>query len=198
MPNMDEYERMLAGEWIRADHPQIVRLNNECTRRCREFAATGTDDEAAWRRALAALLPNAHPSAVVKPPFRCDFGTAIYLAEDVFINYNCTFLDGAPIRIGARTLVGPDCGFYTPCHPLDPVERRKHIERTRSITIGEDCWIGGGVTIRPGVTIGSRVIVAAGSVVVHDVPDDAVVAGNPAVVKRLATTSRPGLRPREG
>ena len=44
--------------------------------------------------------------------------------------------------------------------------------------------LGGNVTVCPGVTIGDRVIVAAGSVVVHDVPDDVLVAGNPAVIKR--------------
>ena len=41
---------------------------------------------------------------------------------------------------------------------------------------------GGGVIVCPGVTIGNRVIVGAGSVVTHDIPDDVVVAGNPAKI----------------
>ena len=52
------------------------------------------------------------------------------------------------------------------------------------VVIGDDCWIGGGVTICPGVTIGDRCIIAAGSVVIKDIPDDSLAAGNPAVVKK--------------
>ena len=183
---MSEYERTRAGEWIRTDDEEIVRRNREATRLWREFSKTGTDDEPAWRKAMAALLPHAHPTAVVKPPFRCDFGTEIYLGEKAFVNFNCTILDGAKVTIGARTLIGPDCGLYTPNHPIDWQERAKGVERLLPITIGEDCWIGGHVTILPGVTIGARSIVAAGSVVVKDVPEDVMVAGNPArVVKSL-------------
>jgi maltose O-acetyltransferase len=40
------------------------------------------------------------------------------------------------------------------------------------------------VTALPGVTIGKRCIIGAGAVVVHDIPDDSLVVGNPAVVKR--------------
>ena len=52
------------------------------------------------------------------------------------------------------------------------------------ITIGDDCWIGGSVTICPGVTIGNRCIIAAGSVVIKDITDVCLAAGNPAVVKK--------------
>ena len=181
---MTEYEKMKAGEWIVTNDPEIVRRNREATRLWREFSQTGTDDEPAWRKAMAALLPNAHPTAVVKPPFRCDFGTEIYLGEKAFVNFNCTILDGARVTVGARTLIGPDCGIYTPEHPIDWQERNSGIERLKPVTIGADCWIGGHVTILPGVTIGARSIVAAGSVVVDDVPEDVMVAGNPAVVKK--------------
>ena len=64
------------------------------------------------------------------------------------------------------------------------MERRITQEYAYPVTIGKDCWIGGGAIICPGVTIGDRCIVAAGSVVTRDVPDDSLVAGNPAVVKK--------------
>jgi len=181
---MTEFDRMKAGAWTDVSSPDITVPNNRAATLMREFNATGTDEPDRWRAALKALLPNAHPTAVVKPPFICDFGTEIFLGENVFVNYNCTFLDGADIRIGARTLVGPDVRIYTPNHPTDYLERRKPIDRYSPVTIGEDCWIGGGAIILPGVTIGNRVIVAAGSVVVDDVPDDVLVAGNPAWVKK--------------
>ena len=93
-------------------------------------------------------------------------------------------LDGGGIEIGARTKVGPDCKLYTPQHPIDYRQRRRPVERGLRITIGEDCWLGGNVTVCPGVRIGDRCIIGAGSVVVHDIPDDSLAAGNPAVVKR--------------
>jgi chloramphenicol O-acetyltransferase type B len=51
--------------------------------------------------------------------------------------------------------------------------------------IGHDVWIGHGATIRAGVSIGTGAIVAGGAVVVKDVPAYAVVAGNPAVIKKF-------------
>ena len=96
---MTEYEKMRAGEWIVTNDPEIVRRNREATRLWREFSQTGTDDESTWRKAMRALLPNAHPTAVVKPPFRCDFGTEIYLGEKAFVNFNCTILDWGPMLL---------------------------------------------------------------------------------------------------
>lgn len=59
------------------------------------------------------------------------------------------------------------------------------------ITIGEDCWLGGNVTILPGVTIGKGAVVGAGSVVTKDVPPESVVVGNPARVIKMIDTSQP-------
>ena len=83
-----------------------------------------------------------------------------------------------------HTLIGPNCQLYTPQHPIDYVERRRPVERGLRIEIGDDCWLGGGVIVCPGVRIGNRCIIAAGSVVTRDIPDDSLAAGNPAVVKR--------------
>ena len=52
------------------------------------------------------------------------------------------------------------------------------------IRIGSGSWVGARSMILPGVTIGSRVMVAAGSVITRDVPDDCLVGGNPAKVLR--------------
>jgi acetyltransferase-like isoleucine patch superfamily enzyme len=55
---------------------------------------------------------------------------------------------------------------------------------TKGVTIEDECWIGALSVILDGVTVGYRSVVAAGSVVTHDVPPHSVVAGVPARVIR--------------
>lgn len=140
------------------------------------------DDD--YREVLEELVPGIPKTSFIAPPFHCDHGNGISIGEHTFINYNCTFLDGGHIRIGNHVLIGPNCQLYTPEHPMDYVARRDTIETEHPITIGDDTWLCGGVIVGPGVTIGKRCIIAAGSVVTKDVPDDCMAAGNPAVVKR--------------
>ena len=157
----------------------IVRAQKLCAR-----LRTMTIHDEDYREVLEELIPGIPQTSMICPPFHCDHGTGILLDENVFINYNATMLDSAFIRIGKNTKIGPNSQFYTPNHPMDYVERRKPQETGTPITIGEDCWLGGGVIVCPGVTIGNRCIIAAGSVVTKDIPDDSMVAGVPAEVKR--------------
>ena len=90
------------------------------------------------------------------------------------------------MTIGNHVLIGPNVSLFTACHPTDPVERRVGTEWAKPITIGDDVWIGGNVTILPGVTIGHRCTIGAGSVVTKDIPDDSIAVGNPCrVIKKL-------------
>ena len=157
----------------------IVRAQTLCARL---RLLTISDPE--YRPLMNELIPNFPATAAICPPFHCDHGHGIILGEDVFINYNAVMLDSGFIRIGNHVKIGPNCQFYTPNHPMDYMERRKPQETAYPITIGDDCWIAGGVTICPGVTIGKRCIIAAGSVVTKYIPDDSLVAGVPAIIKR--------------
>ena len=162
----------------------IVRAQKLCGR-----LRMMTIHDEGYRELMEELIPGFPKTALVCPPFHCDHGTGIQLDENVFINYNATILDSAFVRIGRNTKIGPNCQFYTPNHPMDYVERRLPQETAYPITIGEDCWIAGGVVICPGVTIGNRCIIAAGSVVTKDIPDDSLAAGCPAVVKKKLNPS---------
>jgi acetyltransferase-like isoleucine patch superfamily enzyme len=103
----------------------------------------------------------------VHPPVHIDYGTNCRFGKGVFINFNCTFLDTCTITVGARTLFGPNVSVFSGTHPLDPVIRNgtQGPELGKEIHIGEDCWIGGNVSILPGVNLGRGVVVGAGSVV---------------------------------
>ena len=74
--------------------------------------------------------------------------------------------------------------IYCACHSTDPRERKTRQEWAKPVTIGNDVWIGGNVTILPGVTIGDNCTIGAGSVVTHDIPANSIAAGNPAKIIR--------------
>lgn len=181
---MNELEKMLAGEPYDCSTEEVLESIRRKRRNLARLNSIDMDDDEAYEEALSALIPNHDPSAKIIPPFFCDHGYPIRLGKGVFINANCTFLDGGGISIGDHTLIGPNCQLYTPCHPMDYRERRKPVETGKPISIGCDCWLGGGVIVCPGVSIGDRCIIAAGSVVTRDIPNDSLAAGNPAVVKR--------------
>jgi acetyltransferase-like isoleucine patch superfamily enzyme len=63
-------------------------------------------------------------------------------------------------------------------HPVDPTQRKSLIGKP--IVIKNNAWIGASATILPGITVGENSIVGAGSIVTKDVPDNTMVAGNPA------------------
>ena len=168
---------------INTTSAEVLAALRRCKRLCARLQTMTSDDED-YRRMITELIPSMPASTVIIPPFQCDYGTNIILGEHVFINGCCCFLDGATIRIGDNTLIGPNCQLYTPHHPIGYMERRKQMEYSIPISIGSDCWLGGNVTVCPGVEIGDRCVVAAGSVVTKSFPAGTLIAGNPAVVKR--------------
>ena len=177
---MTEYEKMYHNLQYDYTDKEVQAHIKQTYLAMRDFNRCGAWNMEEFHRCQQVLLPNAHPSALVIPPFHCDFGDRITMAEGVVVNFKAVMLDCGGITIGAHTLIGPNCQLLTPDHPHNYLERRQTVETGLPIHIGDDCWLGGGVIVCPGVTIGNRVIIGAGSVVTHDIPDDVVVAGNPA------------------
>ena len=185
---MTEFEKMRHEEFYDFTNEEGLASYYRAKHICAKLQTMTTEDED-YRKTIEELIPGIPESSTVSPPFHCDHGHGIKLGENVFVNYNGTMLDGGMITIGSNTQIGPNCQFLTPNHPIDYVERRKPIERCSQITIGEDCWLGGGVTVCPGVTIGDRCVIGAGSVVVKDIPSDSIAVGNPCrVIRHLDNT----------
>jgi acetyltransferase-like isoleucine patch superfamily enzyme len=142
------------------------------------------DDAAAKTELFEQILGRPLPGRVtIYPPFFTDHGLNLDLAERVFVNQNCTFLDYAGIRLAERVMVGPKVTFITVGHPVDTEERRVWLTGG-PIDVAENVWIGAGATILPGVSIGRDSVIAAGAIVADDVPAGALVSGDKATVRR--------------
>jgi maltose O-acetyltransferase len=178
-----EKEKMLAGEYYLANDPVLVQERWHCKKLLHALNVTEYVVNGRAKAILHELIPNAPASLYIEPPFHCDYGYNIFCGENVYFNVNCVMLDVMPVTLGDNVLVGPGVQFYTASHPLDAVLRRAK-ENAQPITVGNDCWIGGGAIICPGVQIGDRCVIGAGSVVTKNIPADSLAVGNPAKVVR--------------
>ena len=107
---------------------------------------------------------------------RCYIGRFSYLDGDIYIGNYTMLASNVAIVGGDHVFSNPDILMID--------SGREHWRTTR---IGSNCWIGHGAIIINGINIGDNSVVAAGSVVVKDVPSNVIVAGNPArVIKLLA------------
>lgn len=108
--------------------------------------------------------------------------SGIHIGKNVYINGGCLFMARGGITIEDDVQIAANVQLISNNH--DPYERQ--ILLCRPVVIRQGAWIGAGATILPGVCVGKYAIVGAGAVVTKDVPDYAVVVGNPAnVVKEL-------------
>lgn len=113
------------------------------------------------------------------------FSTRVSLGDYSGIGINAKIK--GKCTIGKYVMMGPDCTIYTANHEFSDITRpmiEQGFSPEKEVVIGDDVWIGGNVTILPGVKIGSHSIIGACSVVTKDVPEYAIVAGNPAQIKK--------------
>lgn len=117
-------------------------------------------------------------SVTVFTPLHINYGKHTKIGKNVFINFDCVFLDLGGITIEDNVLIAPKVSLLTEGHPIATEDRHSLIPKP--ILIKKNAWIGANATILQGVTIGENAIVAAGSVVSKDVPDNTIAGGIPA------------------
>jgi acetyltransferase-like isoleucine patch superfamily enzyme len=126
-------------------------------------------------------------------------GGEIHIGDNSYIGENTKVWSSIFVKIGNNVSIAHNCNIFdNDTHPIDYLERRKDIYniifkgkrddysslKKNSIIIDDDVWIGCNVIILKGVKIGKGSIIAAGSVVVKDVPPWTMIAGNPSVIKK--------------
>ena len=164
----------------------IMEEQKVCRRKLQKLNFMDRSDFDGIAEAVKDLLGKSE-GAFINPPFYCDYGTHIEAGKNLFINYNCTILDVARVKIGDNCQMAPNVAIYTAGHPIHPVSRNSLYEYGKEITIGDNVWIGGNTVICPGVHIGDNVVIGAGSVVTRDIPSWSVAARNPCRVIRQIT-----------
>ena len=184
---MTEKEKMLSGQIYSAVDEDLLKELGEVREIIHRYNAVAPSRGEELLSILKGLLGAiGDDKIIINQPFYCDYGKQIRVGKRFFANFNFTVLDEAPVTIGDDCFIGPNVSIYTACHSTDPIERNSRREWAEAVTIGNNVWIGGSVTILPGVTIGDNVTIGAGSVVTHDIPSGVVAVGNPCrVIKRL-------------
>lgn len=184
---MTELEKCREGLLYDTTFPGREDAHLACADLCWEYNRTRPSDMERREQLIRRLFGKVGSDPYVEPNIFCGFGFNIEVGDHFFANNNCIFVDPGKITFGDHVFIGPCCGFYTAHHPVDRELRNQLYEYAFPIRVGSDVWFGGHVCVLPGVTIGSDVVIGAGSVVVHDIPDHVVAAGNPARVIRPIT-----------
>ncbi len=181
---MSEKAKMIAGEMYFPFDKELIEDRNKAKELCFELNTLPPSKTDKRKNIIKNLLGESFDDTLIESNFFCDYGYNIKVGKNFYINHNCVMLDCAQITFGDNVLIGPNCGFYTAIHPIDAEERSTFAESAKPITVGNDVWIGGNVTVLPGVTIGSNTVIGAGSVVTKDIPSNVVAVGNPCKVLR--------------
>ena len=182
---MTETDKMLSGQIYNPMVEEIMGPQLGYVEKLAAFNATLPSQMEKRNALLKEMLAECGANCYVEPPFRANWGGRhVHFGDGVYANFNLTCVDDADIFVGSHTMIGPNVTICTASHPLSPALREKGLQYNRPVRIGENVWIGAGVTILPGVTIGDRSVIGASSLVLRDVPPDVVAVGSPARVIR--------------
>lgn len=194
---MNELEKCMAGEYYDCHDKIFLDFKTQARELLKEYNSLAYEQKQEKTAILKQLFGSIGTNVSVGLPFICDYGRNIYIGNNVSVNMNCTFVDCNKITVGDNVLIASNVQLYTATHPVELSERltpdwnpqsEEYFCRTYAlpITIGDGCWLGGGVIVLPGVNIGRGAVIGAGSVVTKDIPENSLAVGNPCrVIRKL-------------
>ena len=188
MSNLDNsiFERLKNGETIPANDEEMYKLREASFATKKLVLQLNNTSESAEIRNLLSQITESEidETVAIFTPFQINYGKNTKIGKNVFINFDCVFLDLGGITIEDGVLIAPKVSLLSEGHPIEPQNR--HSLTVGKIHIKKNAWIGANATILQGVTIGENAVVAAGAVVSKDVPDNVVVGGIPSkIIKEI-------------
>ena len=176
------FERLRNGETISSNDPEAFKLRDASFATKKLLVQLNNSSDPAEMRDLLRQITASEidESVAVFTPLYINYGKHTKIGKNVFINFDCVFLDLGGITIDDNVLIASKVSLLSEGHPVNPIERQSLVPG--HIHIKKNAWIGAGATILPGVTIGENAVVAAGAVVSKDVPANTIVGGIPAKI----------------
>ncbi|KAL3234623.1 Hexapeptide repeat of succinyl-transferase [Nakaseomyces bracarensis] len=178
----DIFERLRNGETIGANDPDGHKLREASYATKKLLVQMNNSEDRNEIRSLLSQITgkDIDPSTDVFTPLYINYGKHTNIGKNVFINFDCVFLDLGGITLEDGVLIAPNVKLLSEGHSIHPADRHSLV--VKPILIKRNAWIGAGATVLQGVTVGENSVVAAGAVVSKDVPDNTVVGGIPARV----------------
>src|SRR3990172_951168 len=134
-------QRMLRGELYRFDDSELAADYARAQALLERYNTTRHDEQDLRDLLLRDLLAEVGEGVVVRPSFRCDYGSHIAIGARTFVNYDCVMLDVAPIRIGAACQIATCVQLLTATHPIDSEPRRLGWGSAGALPGGGHVWL---------------------------------------------------------
>ena len=178
----DIFEQLRNGKTVASDNPEAYKLREASFATKKLLIQMNNSSDPAEIRDLLSQITGSDidESVAVFTPLYINYGKHTKIGKNVFINFDCVFLDLGGIIIEDNVLIAPKVSLVSEGHPISPTQRQSLVPAR--IYIKKNAWIGAGATILPGVTIGENAVVASGAVVSKDVPANTIVGGIPAKI----------------
>ena len=178
-------KRMYSGKLYYCDNETLANEQLKALEMLYDFNATRPLEQDKRKELLKNMFAEIGENCYIEPPLHANWGGKnVHFGNGVYANFNLTLVDDCDIFVGDNVMFAPNVTITTGTHPIHPILRSKKAQYNLPVHIGNNVWIGAGVTILPGVKIGDNTVIGAGSVVTKDIPAKVVAIGSPCKVFR--------------